>query len=331
MRLKNAGKVMSAFQLIVIIQSISIIVLAIGSIYLFYNWKGHEHSYLVIFCISTLINNIGSLVEIISHSREEALLGIKFAYIGKVFIPLTFFLFVLQYCEINISKGLKLFMTLFHISIAVLVFTSPAHKLFYTSIIFTVEGLFPHNELGHGIMYNVYTVCLIFYFFAILTVIFRTLKKEKRKKRRIQLYYLLAGSICAISGFLIFLSGVTKGYDTTSLSYMICTIFLTIVLTKYDLLDTIELVHNYVVDNLSLGIAALDENDLIIYNNQPLLNIYPDFKSNGTHIVKHLIDSFHSKQVVKIDDKVYQPEYKELFKDSKYMGHIITLILRLTL
>ena len=50
------------------------------------------------------------------------------------------------------SPKIKIVLAYFHMSIALLVFTFPAHKLFYTSIRYTEEGLFPHNVFGHGIM-----------------------------------------------------------------------------------------------------------------------------------------------------------------------------------
>lgn len=187
------------------------------------------------------------------------------------------------------------------------------------------DGLYPHNKFGHGIMYYAFSICMILYYLIILSVIFYTSRKERKRNKKIQLYYLLAGCTCVLIGLLLFQSGITRGYDTTSLAYVICIILITIVMSKYDLLDTLELVRNYVADNLSLGIVALDTDDLIIYYNQPLNHIYPDFKTNESDIVNSLITSFQSNQVVKIDDKVYQPEYKELFKGTKYMGHIITL------
>ena len=82
---------MSTYNVIVLIQSLSILFLAVGAIYLISNWRGKEYSYLILFCIVTLVNNVGALIEIISQNKEEILLGTKFSYLGKVFIPLTFF------------------------------------------------------------------------------------------------------------------------------------------------------------------------------------------------------------------------------------------------
>lgn len=316
---------MSAYNLIVLIQILSIVILAVGSFYLINNWRGKEHSYLVLFGIATLVNNIGSLVEITARGRETILLGTKFAYVGKVFIPLTFFLFIMQYCEIVIPKKVQLVLALFHLSIAFMVFSYPRQTWFYTDVVYVYDGLFPHNTYGHGVMYNVYTVCLVLYFFVIIGVVGGILGKEKRKKRRIQMYYMLACVICALAGFVVFLMGVTGGYDTTSLSYAICTIFMAIALTKHDLLETIELVRNYVIDNLSLGIIALDEDDRIIYYNQPIHDVYPDLKETGNGIVDKLIALGKEERVLEVGERVYKPEYRVLNHNGKYRGHILTI------
>lgn len=316
---------MNTYNAVILIQSLSILILAVGAIYLISNWRGKEHSYLVLFCIVTLINNIGALIEIMGLDREQILIGTKFSYVGKVFIPLTFFLFVMQYCEIQIPGKVKLFLALFHLSIAMMVFTYPLQTWFYTDVWFSTDGLFPHNSYGHGVMYNVYTACLVLYFFVVFAVVVGILRKEKRRKRRVQMYYMLACACCAIAGFVIFLLDLTGGYDTTSLSYAICTIFMAIALAKYDLLDTVELARNYVIDNLSLGIIALDEDDRIIYFNRPVQEIYPELKGNGNAIVKNLISICEEKGTVELGEKVYKPEYRVLSSNDKYRGHIITL------
>ena len=170
---KGEGR-MSAYDMIVLIQSLSILILAVGAIYLISNWRGKEHSYLVLFCIVTLVNNIGALIEIISWN--QVFLCRKGIY------SIDIFLFIMQYCEIEIPKKVQLLLTIFHLSIAFMVFTYPLQKWFYTSMGYTTDGLFPHNIYGHGVMYNVYTVCLVLYCLVVFRVIIRILKKEKRNE-----------------------------------------------------------------------------------------------------------------------------------------------------
>ena len=124
------------------------------------------------------------------------------------------------------------------------------------------------------------------------------------------MWYMLICIVIAMLGLIVFLLNLTGGYDTTSLAYAICTVFMAIALTKYDLIDTIELARNYVIDNLTLGIIALDEDDRIVYFNEPIKDMYPNIYNDGNSIVKDLILLSEEKKVVTINNKVYSPEYK---------------------
>jgi len=61
---------------------------------------------------------------------------------------------VLNYCRIKYPKPLGLILFFFHAGITVSVLTCEYHTLFYTSIAYTKEGVYPHLILGHGIIYN---------------------------------------------------------------------------------------------------------------------------------------------------------------------------------
>ena len=101
---------MGTFEMLVLLQLVSIGILVAGAIYLYTRWQGREYSYLFLFSIATLVNNIGYLIEMTALDSNSALLGTRVAYLGKVFIPFSFFVFILQYCEINLSKAIKLAM-----------------------------------------------------------------------------------------------------------------------------------------------------------------------------------------------------------------------------
>ncbi|MDD6966691.1 MAG: PAS domain-containing protein [Firmicutes bacterium] len=82
---------------------------------------------------------------------------------------------------------------------------------------------------------------------------------------------------------------------------------------------------DYVTDNLSAGIIALDEDDRIIYSNQPAMDFFPSLKTDGKSITSSLIEAYRKKEMVFLDKRVYRPEYRELTKDGRRRGHIIVL------
>lgn len=314
-----------SFHSLVMLQCISIVLLSIECIYIFYRWKTKMHAYLFLYCIATLVNNIGYLMEMTASDSGEALMGTQICYLGKVFIPVSFMLFVLKYCGVRIPKWTAISLAVFHISVFGLVFTCKYQNLFYSDITYTTSGLFPHNVYGHGIVYWLYIFLMVLYLVISLCVLIRTIAKAHSKENRTQLYYLLASALVAIAGLAIFLSGITKGYDTTAIAYMICTVFMYISLFRYNLLDTLELVKNYAIDNLSESIIAINDYDGVIYYNAPALQLYPNLSDKKNGVVSELNEIVVQKEMIHKGDKVFSPEIRSLYQNHIYRGHLYVI------
>lgn len=314
-----------SFHSLVILQCISIVLLSIECIYIFYRWKTKMHAYLFLYCIATLVNNIGYLMEMTASDSGEALMGTQICYLGKVFIPVSLLLFVLKYCGVRIPKWIAILLAAFHAGVFGLVFTCKYQNLFYSDITYTTSGLFPHNVYGHGIVYWLYTFLMVLYLVISFCVLIRTIAKAHSKETRTQLCYLLASALVAIAGLAIFLSGITKGYDTTAIVYMICTVFMYISLFRYNLLDTLELVKNYAIDNLSESIIAINDYDGVIYYNAPALELYPDLRDKKNGVVSELNEIVVQKEMLHKGDKIFSPEIRSLYQNHIYRGHLYVI------
>ena len=94
--------------------------------------------------IALMLNFVGYLFELKATNLHDALVAVKISYLGKPFIILFMFLFVLEYCNVKLPKWLELFIVLYQASVTVMVYTCENHKLFYNSISFVEDGVFPH-------------------------------------------------------------------------------------------------------------------------------------------------------------------------------------------
>ena len=88
-----------------IIQYLSIALLLILSIYIFYKWKTRTQGLLLLNCIVTLINNARYLCVMLAKDSNASLLGIQLSYLGRVWIPYTLILFSLDLCRIDIKRA----------------------------------------------------------------------------------------------------------------------------------------------------------------------------------------------------------------------------------
>ncbi len=138
--------------------------------------------------------------------------------------------FCMQYYKVEIPRVGKGLLCAMHAVVSVLVLTCDHHTLFYSHIDYVEEGFFPHLVLGHGIIYILYTACIILYLLIVLLI---GIKKyghtnAARERRQIGFMVLIPGT--SAIGLLIFFSGVAKGYDTTLPAYLICAIMLLVLL-----------------------------------------------------------------------------------------------------
>lgn len=80
------------FTVYLIIQIIGIVILLSEIIYINIQPPSKMCSLLTVFTICALINSIGYLLELLSTSKDEALMAVRFTYCGKVYILVIMFL-----------------------------------------------------------------------------------------------------------------------------------------------------------------------------------------------------------------------------------------------
>lgn len=152
----------------------------IEAFYVFFRCKTRLHSVLFLNCFTTLINNLGYLFVMTAHTPEESLLAVKFSYFGKVWIPFSMFIFAMEICNIKLDKRIYTGLGVMHVGTFFLVLTNEYNDLYYTSRVFSEEGLFPHYVFGHGVWYYIYFGIMAVYIVVGLGLLVVTTIREKR-------------------------------------------------------------------------------------------------------------------------------------------------------
>ena len=309
------------YYLFIAIQCIGIVVLFIEIAYLFQQKKSMLQNLLLLVMVSTLINFVGYLFELLATTKEMALQAVKFLYLGKPYIILGMALFVLEYFKIPVPKIIKGIFVCIHAGISFLVFSCEHHTLFYDSIDYVDEGYFPHLVLGHGIVYNFHIICVICYFMLLLGVGAWQYRIKKSKRERKQIILLGATILSSILGLIIFFSGITGGYDSTLPGYLVSICILLYCMEKYDLLDTLTLAKENVIDEFSDGLIVLDNSDKVIYTNYQVQKIYPSFLTSGYEKnLDEIITLCNNNEKLTVKEKVYKIYEKEIVKDNITYG-----------
>ena len=282
------------------VQYVGIAVLITEMIYILNKPASRLQITLLAMVMATLLNFIGYLMEITSNSMDTALMGLKVEYIGKPFIMLSVFFFVMHYCHIELPKLISGFLMILHIGVTMLVFTCDDNTLFFNSISFTTEGTFPHLIRGQGITctaYMVMTCCLA------TICIFYAVKEwhmaETRLVRKHAVYILLMIVTQAV-GLSLYLSGITGGYDTMNIAYLIDVILLAVSIFRYRLFEVLTLAKEKALNDYQDGLIVLDNRNMVIYSNSLAKEIYPELKGEDYQSVIERMDAY-----INLDEKLF--------------------------
>lgn len=312
--------------LLIILQYIGIIVLFWEARYVLCQKPSRQQNLMMLTIFSLLVNFIGYLFEMQARSMGEALQAVKFIYLGKPFIVLGIFLFIMEYCRVFMPRWLKQLLTVCHMAVSFLVLTCEHNRLYYASIDFVDDGMFPHLVLGHGPVYLLYHGVVALYFIVMFAVCFRRfiVVKSQAEKRRIVYFFLIL--IVMMTGLLGFMSGKTRGYDSTLIAYLVSILLIGISLFHDRLLDTLSMAKDQAIDELSDGLIVLNRDNEIIYCNRQAERLYAYAgASNKSEALEKLDDCILNKQMIFTGNLVYEVQSRLLTEKNIYYGKMYVL------
>ena len=313
------------YHVCVLIQYVGIILTLIWLVYLLQQWPSRPQSFMLFLGLAVLVNLVGYLFEITASTVEVALMATKLSYMGKVYIPPLAFCFVMYYCKIKVSKSFVAVLTFVHTAVLVLVLTCEYHDLFYTRIDFVKEGLFPHLVHFHGPLYVGYTALVICYALAMLGICIWKYRKSTPEGQK-KVAYLSMIVLFPVLGLVLYLSGLTEGYDATAVSYVWSGIILLVSIFRYDFFDTVNLAKDYVVENLSDGLVVLGTQGQFVYANAPALRLFPQLNGREYNEAVEEIRKYCQKgKRMHRGENVYMVSEQDIFQNRTKRGKMYYL------
>lgn len=316
------------FTTLLSVMYISLALLIVEGVYIFKRMDTVMHGYLFLYIVVSIINTLGYIMEMTAANSAVALTATKFLYLGKVYIPVCLLFFIFTFCRVKIPQWVKYTVFTFHTLIYFLVFTNDYHHLYYSGRVYVRTGLFPHNEFGHAPLYYIYQAIPFVYMFIAFFITTRALKRMKTREEKRQLYLLLFSPISSLLGALAFYTGKTGGFDTSNIGLVICAFFMFLSLFKYNLIDTVKMVKNNMIDRLSDGIIAIDPYGSVAYLNDTAKTILPGVKE-GSFSSKALVEDLEKKakagELLKVGEKAYSLSATDLVEGGVYRGRLFIL------
>lgn len=316
------------YQILLMFQYIGIFILAVELIYTYFQNASKAQNILTMMEISLLLNFVGYLFELKATNLEDALMSVKISYLGKPFIVLFMFFFVLEYCNVKLPRWQEIMIVLYQASITVMVYTCEYHKLYYSSISFTEEGLFPHIVFGHGFFYHLYTMVIFLYCLIILYICIKKYRIIESKNEKIQIWIILLMMFLSAGSLVLFLSGVCQGYDCTLFGYLFVTLLQSVLMFRYHLFDTITLAKEQAIDNLKDGIVVFNNNNMILYLNRQAETLIPEVREKAASVqedIPRINTLLENKGFLFHEERVYGLDDQQIDKRGERYGHMYIL------
>ena len=266
------------------------------------------------------------MLELEAETLKEALMAVRFAYLGKPFIVLCQFLFVMQTCKVEISQRTESILAGIHAVIVLAVLTCEKHHLFYSSIRFVEDGFFPHLELEYGIVYLLHSVLLIAYVAVMIAVCLSCYRKTNKEAEKRQFACLILVNLIALSGFFIYQSGVAKGYDVTLPACLAASLLLSVLIFRGGISDTLTLAKELAVDALAEGIVVVDHDENILYYNKKAEQIFKGISlGKSEQILEDLDGCILGQKTLAREQDIYAASSYMVEKENIYYGRMYVL------
>ena len=285
-------------------------------------------SRLTITIICCLIALVSRSLFIMAQDLREMIALCKTEYCGKCFANFIALTFVLSYYRIKWPR--KLMLTLFGINLAMfmVIMTCDYHSLYYTSYEVVATGSGNILILGKAPIYFLYMAfCMIEMILYLYVCINPAYQQVRKATRTIQGLLIMAGIVPFVM-LVVYLSGITGGFDTTPLGILFSVVFLFTAVNRYGLFDTVQNAKETVIESMDEGIIVSDNQMNFLYANPAACELFPEMKLGDGRISDSEIQAIYEQSgtVIDLNDKSYEIRTSEIRDEVKVRGYMLSVI-----
>ncbi len=206
-------------------------------------------------------------VELNSHNLQSMVFWASCAYFGILLVPPTWLAFTLAYTGRGdiLTRRFLLLLAIPPLIVLVLVFSNPAHRLFYSQVDLVSSALGAAAVYTHGPVFWVNAVYTYVLLLSGSIILIRSLLMSHNPIRG-QVIALLAAILAPWIGNGLYLSGYNPypQFDLTPLAFVFTGLAVAWAFLRYRLLDIIPVAHAALIANLQDGLIVLDSRRRIV-------------------------------------------------------------------
>lgn len=313
--------------------------LILTALLLLLNGDGAHEQKLLIFCMcSSLIQNVGYLLELTSPTVEAALTAVTVENVGSAFVALCYCWFIYNYCYAVPPKTLLRFLGVLNI-------------FFFPTIIFNWNGLFYQDiqwmaaaegfhyiRITYGPLYTVFMISRVVIPFALcIYTLSRAIYLRSDQEVNRQYWTILVISTLPVFILAAYVFKLTNIYDLTPMTLGICMSIVVILVWSRRNYDFRHLAAEKVLESLGDGVIALDDHDRLVSYNKAAAKIFTHLPSHKLGENIRVLEDFREEMLEKdapqrfsLNDRQYESHSKLITDEYDRKQGCVILILDTT-
>ncbi len=281
-----------------------------------------EQKLMQYFLLGALVQNAGYLLELTAPTMEAAMVSVKMQYLGSLTIPISYCHFMFSYCYEKAPKKILGVIKIVDVLIMGLIFTCDVHHLYYTSIqwLETADG-HGYLRLEYGLGYWIFMVCgtivpYVLSLYALIRVCIR--KPEYAADRRCKMILVL--SSLPVIALYSYSAKLTGAYDPTPVVLGLVLSAVVILIWIRKVYDFSSLAFGILLNSMSDGVIALDEQQQITNYNPAAAGIFTNLDNHMIGEPIELLNGF-PKDLLRGEEK------REFYLNNRfYQGHVEAIL-----
>ncbi len=276
---------MEADLLVLGIQYIAILLTFFFIAFVAYQEKTTLCNHLLMYSIGTLVNCLSYTYELHSGVIEEALMAIRFEYIGLCTATISAVLFVCELFHVNLKKWIQVPMVAFMFLSCFVITTNEYHHLHYKSTYLEIHEHIAVFRMTPGPHYTIHSILTLVWLGLCVGVIIYAWVRDVKWKENCRKYLFLAlAALIPLMCWSLRLAGAFQDYDLIPLGLCCTNAFFILIIYYFRYFDVAENAKNEVLETLEEGILVCNDDGNILYCNKRMHEILHNKK------VKHISD-----------------------------------------
>ncbi len=245
-------------------------------LYSIYNNKVQRSAYFNLLNLAILITLVGNYVEAACQTSEDSMVGVDVAYLGLPFIPVLWYLCILEFCGVTVRRWFTIAaLMVVPAAITFLAFTWESNHLLFEASHYLTADRIGQLRFDTGPLYFIKPLYLwAFIVLGIVTIILKYTQGTRRFKQQAA-YFLVSALIplLTISNYLV--ETDRSWFDITPYGLALASLLFLAAHSRYGISNFASAIKNRVVSELPAGFLVFDKDGLPLLTNRMARDIFP--------------------------------------------------------